>query len=389
MTRKEFIHICGLFGLGLPFHTALASGSTPSKSTFSGKVIIIGAGAAGLSAGYLLKQRGIDFKILEAAPGYGGRMKTNHDFADFPIPLGAEWVTSNTLPFNQIVGNRTAVEKIDTVGYTQNDEYGVWYNDKLVRGDLGKLNYRKFINSSWLNFFEEFIIPAVTQHIHYQTAVRLINYSDKKVIVKTQTSEFTADRIIVTAPITMLQNETIRFTPALSKKKLNAINNASMWDGLKVFMEFKKKFYPAFTDLIIHPETDGQVSYYDASFGQNSKKNVLGLFAVGKPAKKYGAYHQDDLKDHLLSELDEIFEGQASPNYLKHITQNWSNEPFIECAYLNDYEDSKIIRTLQESVADKIFFAGDGYTSGNDWGNVHNAIESARQSVNEILDEYN
>ena len=48
---------------------------------FKGKVIIIGAGAGGLSAGYLLAQQGTDFEILEASENYGGRIKINQEFA--------------------------------------------------------------------------------------------------------------------------------------------------------------------------------------------------------------------------------------------------------------------------------------------------------------------
>ena len=67
MTRKEFIKICGLLGIVVPFHTSCVTSSLINhiSSKFEGKVIIIGAGAGGLSAGYLLDQLGIDFEILE------------------------------------------------------------------------------------------------------------------------------------------------------------------------------------------------------------------------------------------------------------------------------------------------------------------------------------
>ena len=90
MTRKEFIRICQVLGIGLPLQSMLGGcNDTELQSNFDGKVLIIGAGAGGMSAGYLLNQLGIEFKILEASSTYGGRMKTNKDFADFPIPLGA------------------------------------------------------------------------------------------------------------------------------------------------------------------------------------------------------------------------------------------------------------------------------------------------------------
>lgn len=52
-------------------------------------VLIIGAGAAGLFAGKVLADRGIDFRILEASDRYGGRVGKLEGFADYPLDLGA------------------------------------------------------------------------------------------------------------------------------------------------------------------------------------------------------------------------------------------------------------------------------------------------------------
>ena len=45
------------------------------KIHYSGKVIIIGAGASGLAAAKVLEQNNIDYTILEATNRYGGRLK--------------------------------------------------------------------------------------------------------------------------------------------------------------------------------------------------------------------------------------------------------------------------------------------------------------------------
>ena len=224
MTREGFIKIFGMLGLGTPFFETLALQNNQKKISFSGNVAIIGAGAAGLSAGYLLKKQGIDFTILEASPVYGGRMKTSNNFADFPIPLGAEWTAANTGYLDQLIGNTLVSSKINTVGYTQNEAYGVWYNNKLIFGDLGTLNYRKFVKSSWLNIFEEYILPAVVEHIRYTTPVTSIDYSGETIFIKTATSELKADRVIVTAPLPLLQSKKIQFRPQLPKKNLKTKN---------------------------------------------------------------------------------------------------------------------------------------------------------------------
>lgn len=56
------------------------------------KTIIVGAGIAGLSAGYHLKQAGQEAIILEARDRIGGRVWTNREFADIPIEFGAELI---------------------------------------------------------------------------------------------------------------------------------------------------------------------------------------------------------------------------------------------------------------------------------------------------------
>lgn len=56
-------------------------------------VIILGAGAAGLSAAVDLAQAGLKVTILEARDRIGGRIFTNHDaVCDAPVELGAEFI---------------------------------------------------------------------------------------------------------------------------------------------------------------------------------------------------------------------------------------------------------------------------------------------------------
>ncbi len=60
-------------------------------------VLIIGAGFAGLSAGYHLTQAGREVTILEARDRIGGRVWTSHDFADLPVEFGGEMIHGNTV----------------------------------------------------------------------------------------------------------------------------------------------------------------------------------------------------------------------------------------------------------------------------------------------------
>ena len=388
MKRKEFIKMCGLLGIGIPLQASLYSCSKeedPSPMpTEKQKVIIIGAGAAGMTAGHLLRQRGIDFEILEASSSYGGRMKRTKDFADFPIPLGGEWLHVEKGVLGEIVNDSSVSINVATTPYDPNVDYGLFEGQQVSVEDIGFTIDQKFINSTWFDFFEEYIFPSVESQIRYNKVVQTIDYTGEQIVVKTANEEFTADKVIVAVPVKILQNGVINFTPALPTNKMDAINNVTVWDGCKAFIEFSEKFYPTFVGFNITPESAGQKLYYDAAYGQNTSQNILGLFAVGTGTLPYVQLSDSELIDYMLTELDEIFDGAASASYVKHIFQNWNEEPYANGAYVYDNEDWTRVRTLGESVDNKLFFAGDAYTTGNDWSSVHTAARSAIRAIQEI-----
>ncbi len=387
MTRKEFTKMCSLLGLSIPFQSVMAScdiTSNPvSERTFDGSVLVIGAGAAGLTAAYLLKQKGIDVQVLEANSYYGGRMIRNTDFADFPIPLGAEWLHVEPGIFDDIVNNNSVQVNINTTPY-KNDDYALYEGMQISMRDVGFTIDQKFVNSTWFDFFKEYIVPSVQSAIAFNKVVQSIDYSGERVIVSTSNDTFSADKIIVTVPVKILQSGMVTFTPQLPKNKVDAINAVNVWDGCKAFIEFSEKFYPAAVAFNI-PEAEGQKLYYDAAYGQNTSKNILGLFAVGTGTLPYVNLSDDDLIAYMLNELDGIFDGKASANYVKHLFQNWNAAPYANGAYVSDEENWRNVRTLGEYVGNKLFFAGCTYTTGEDWSSVHTAGRSAIRAVNALI----
>ena len=387
MTRKEFLQLCSLFGIGLPLQTGAAACEKMEAATPNtiDKVIIVGAGIAGLSAGYLLHQQGIDVQILEATNNYGGRVITNTDFADFPIPLGAEWLHVQKKVLADIVNDPTITISVDTAPYQKNDQSGYWSNNELTLSELGAFSDLKFVNGGWLDFYETYILPPISKNMVYHAAVEMIEYSADRVTVHTSNQTYEADKVIVTIPLKMLQKGMITFSPALPVTKQEAIREAIVWDGIKVFIEFTEQFYPTFLEFAVNPTNSGERLYYDAAYGQQTTKNILGLFSVGTPSHHYTSLPEDELLPFILSELDTIFDGQATPHYIKHLVQDWTKAPFFEGAYLNDYENEQRVQTLFEPIDNKVFFAGEAYTSGNDWGGAHAAAEAAKEAVEKIL----
>jgi monoamine oxidase len=69
--------------------------AVPGDIKFTGKVLIIGAGAAGIYAAHLLMHYGIEVEILEASSRIGGRIQADTSFSDLPIEMGAEEIHGN------------------------------------------------------------------------------------------------------------------------------------------------------------------------------------------------------------------------------------------------------------------------------------------------------
>ncbi len=67
-------------------------------------VIIIGAGLAGLAAAHRLKQKNIDFIILESRERVGGRVFSHKISDDLVIELGGEWVGNSHTRIHELCG---------------------------------------------------------------------------------------------------------------------------------------------------------------------------------------------------------------------------------------------------------------------------------------------
>lgn len=356
------------------------------------KILIIGAGAAGITAAHILSEQKIDFEILEASSVHGGRLKKVDDFADFPIDLGAEWIHRSIKAKPPVLdtllnGKNTDFDIFDyrpkKISQYKN---GTLRNIPFLKFIIAAINDAKFIDSTWFDVFDRLVTPEIKAKIHYNTPVNKIDYSSKNIIVSTTTGkQFLADKVLVTVPIKILQENYIEFIPAFPVEKRAAINKEEMGDGIKIFIEFSNCFYPnvlAIGKLCSNPfKNDG--GYYDATIGKNSTRNILGLFAHGAKAKKYTSLqNNDEIIKFVLKELDTIFNGQATKYYQKHIIQNWSAEPFIHGSYSMRKGSAKELFTPLE---DKVFFAGEAMNISKHTIAVHGASESAYQALERML----
>ena len=83
---------CGSSSSASNSNTAQPPTNTPVSPPATTRVIIIGAGAAGLSAGFELQNAGLDVVVLEARDRMGGRVWSDRRDNQQSVDLGAAWI---------------------------------------------------------------------------------------------------------------------------------------------------------------------------------------------------------------------------------------------------------------------------------------------------------
>ena len=392
MNREEFIKKCALMGVGISLAPSFLSSCKKDDLidvNFSGNVIIIGAGSAGMMAAYTLNKYNIDFTVLEASSIYGGRVKQTTTLADFPIDLGAEWIHDKPKIFSELIDDDSVEGSIDLIPYQPSTLY-TWNNGKLSQHNWASSFYGeyKFKSTTWYQFFENFIVPNLTDNVVYNSPVTSIDHSGSQVTVTDlDGNTYSADRVIVTVPLNILKSNYITFTPAFPQSKTDALAKTNMPDGLKIFIKFSQKFYPdilTVTDLV--GATDAERIYYDGAFKKDTNDHVLALFNVGENASEFTDLGSDEeIFAAAMADLDEMFDNKASQYYLDHVVQNWTAEPFIQGAYSfggDDYESTQI--ELSEPLSNKVYFAGEALDI-NSWATVHGAGLNGVSTAKTIL----
>jgi lysine-specific histone demethylase 1B len=409
-------------------------------TSFQGKVLIIGAGAAGLYAGYILKSKGIDFQILEAAPNYGGRTGKITGFANFPIDLGAQWMHGknsivsdlakksdtqitlddssekywfnnelvSSLPndINKIFEEEENVPDVSFADFAVQNGYGDEYKNivEAIAGDSGadashisaywKLIEEENWNSgdddfkfeeTYFDLIEKQIAIHVQDQIQLNTPVKQIDYSGPIIqVTDSNNNVYTADKVIITVPITILKSADIEFVPALPTEKTTAFSKIGMDAGMKVFLKFNTKFF----DENIY---GGSIcaSYSDDSIGKVQDDNILLAFIMGQQAEYLTSLGSDSaLTNALLQELDTMYNGQATAYFVDSHVQNWTTHPFVRGAYSYSTVGMGDARKVaSETVAKKLYFAGEAMNTNGHHQTVHGAIETGYREVINLLND--
>jgi len=124
-SRREFLRTTGAAALGVGLVGCGGGRGTGGRS--DADVLIVGAGIAGLTAGWRLSQAGVPVRILEAQERVGGRMYTlrNHFAAGQVAELGGELIDTGHVNIRAMA--REMGLELDDLHENETMEPEIWY----------------------------------------------------------------------------------------------------------------------------------------------------------------------------------------------------------------------------------------------------------------------
>lgn len=234
------------------------------------KVIIIGAGLAGLTAAYGLKKSGVPFKIVEARERVGGRIHTMPG----PVEMGATWFGNQHIHLRQFLAE-LGIEHFEQftngkISYDLHPHTPAQYME-MPAGQAP--SYR--IKGGTVSLINRLMSELAPDQIQLNTTIRSIHDQGDMLQVKDQDNrELQSPLIITTIPPQLMANAIV-FEPALTAEAQQLMSETHTWMGesIKFALSYNRPFWKengfsgmgfAQTGVIeeIHDHTNGEETFF-------------------------------------------------------------------------------------------------------------------------------
>lgn len=222
-------------------------------------------------------------------------------------------------------------------------------------------------------------VEVRTNHV-----VREIRNVSERVEVITDQQVFEADFTIITVPISVLQNNSIAFTPPLPEWKVNSFSSMHMGVFNKVIMEFSEKFWSGDAHFQCYLTEQGSAFGIAVNGDHYTRKPILIAMPVGSSAEWVEGRDPDTLKSTWQNILHKVHPGKEIEFKNMLVTQ-WKGDPFSQGSYSHvpvGATENDLINLRKE--VGRVHFAGEA-TVLEHHATVHGAYLSGVREAEKIL----
>lgn len=390
INRRQFLQRSAVAAAGVALARAPSFGITVGAAPQ--KILIIGAGMAGLVAGYELSQLGHNVTILEARTRPGGRVQTLREpFSDglyaeagaARIPenhdLTLKYVKLFDVPLEPMYPSKLSALRID--GSSKREVSIDGFTDGLA--DFFGSEFRGPNRFTKIKGGNDTLPRAFAQRlgnkIHYGSPVVRIEQDEKAVRAifleggKQQT--LSADRMLCALPFSVLRN--IDLPASFPEPKLRVIKNLGYASVSRVYLQAKKRAWEE-KGLNGFAVTSDAVEIWQPTWSQPGPRGILMTYNRPGQAERIAAMKEGERISSTLAQLGQWFPG-LQENFEQGATKCWIEDEWSRGAWSfvgpRDYPAAS-------SPAGRIHFAGEHLSRWFSW--MQGALDSGLNAVKEI-----
>lgn len=406
-------------------------------------VIIIGAGASGLSAAKELDKLSLSYRIVEGSHRIGGRAYSEEIAPGVWFDLGCSYLhQGETNPFVAIADELGVVLGKDKGDIFEDNRIGLYDNGMRLDADqrkayfnyqsecysaihasagrgedvaiadlidleneyalsfmhtmaaLNALDIDQTSSADFASFGDGSDIPVLNGYgnlvaawgaditVSLNTRVNRIDWAGGGISVETSKGKLRGRAVLCTVSTGILTSGDIEFLPKLPDWKMEAALGLPTGTENKICVHFKQDVFGADARGFYHTwNNDGIAGGFEASvMGQNTAI----VFTGGRHAIWLENQGQQAGEDYAVDRIAEVFGNDIRKHINRSIVTAWTTEPWTRGSYScalpgQAQQRNRLARTLDE----KVFFAGEATTIGNQ-ACCHGAFLSGIRAAQEI-----
>lgn len=350
-------------------------------------VLIIGAGLAGLCAGYLLQQRDIAFKLVEASSRLGGRilcqphsLRTNHDYR---VDLGPAWFWPH---------QREMIDLMQTLSVPFFEQY---HQGEALFEAEEHTALERFAPSSTESFRVRggmiLLIEALAKKLGNDSIE--LDYEVKQ--IEQEGGQWLVECADLSKPAYQAAKVIIATPPRVIIDRLKLPDNAlqplkNELYKLPTWMAAQAKFVATYREAFWREEgLSGQafsrqgpmVEIHDSSATEDDGFALFGF--IGVPASHRQKVSTDELKRACLSQLVRIFGEQAMQVEETYLTDWATNALIASQADIDEQPNHPLIdlTPYQQNLNENGLYFGGSEVASRDAGYLQGAIVAATAAV--------